>query len=248
MVITFATFGVCTLAIMGIPPFAGFFSKDDIIKAPFSQSLVAGFVTLVGAGITGFYMTRLFIMTFLGKARWEDDQHPHESGPVMWIPMVVLAIGATIGGLLMWPSHWLETWLEPAVPYQEHGDMLPEWLWIVITVGTALIGILAAVAVYRREVPVVPPRGSVLTRAAREELYGNQINETLTMRPGQYLTRSLVFFDHRVVDGVVNGSAAVVGAVSGALRSVQNGFARSYALTMLGGAIGLIALLVLVRI
>ena len=248
MVITFVTFGICTLAIMGIPPFAGFFSKDDIIKAAFSQSPVAGVVTLIGAGITGFYMTRMFLMTFLGKARWDDDQHPHESPAVMWVPMVVLAIGATIGGVLMWPSHWLETWLEPAVPFQEHAQTLPEWLWVIITVGTAAIGILWAVALYRREVPVVPPKGSVLTRAGREELYGNQINETLTMIPGQVLTRSLVFFDQRVVDGFVNGSAAVVGAVSGALRTVQTGFARSYALTMLVGAVLLVALLVLVRI
>ncbi len=248
MMITFVTFGICTLAIMGIPPFAGFFSKDDIIKAAFSQSPVAGVVTLIGAGITGFYMTRIFLMTFLGKARWEDDQHPHESPAVMWIPMVVLAIGATIGGVLMWPSHWLETWLEPAVPYQEHAQTLPEWLWIIITVGTALIGILWAVALYRREVPVTPPAGSLLTRAAREELYGNEINETLTMLPGQVLTRSSVFFDNRVVDGFVNGMAAVVWGVSGALRTVQNGFARSYALTMLGGAVLLVALLVLVRL
>ena len=248
MVITFVTFGICTLAIMGIPPFAGFFSKDDIIKAAFSQSLVAGVVTLIGAGITGFYMTRMFLMTFLGKARWDDDQHPHESPAVMWVPMVVLAIGATIGGVLMWPSHWLETWLEPAVPFQEHAQTLPEWLWVIITVGTAAVGILWAVALYRREVPVVPPKGSVLTRAGRDELYGNQINETLTMIPGQVLTRSLVFFDQRVVDGFVNGSAAVVGAVSGALRTVQTGFARSYALTMLVGAVLLVALLVLVRI
>ena len=248
MVITFATFGICTLAIMGIPPFAGVFSKDDIIKAAFSQSPVAGAVTLIGAGITGFYMTRIFLMTFLGKARWDDDQHPHESSPVMWVPMVVLAIGATIGGVLMWPSHWLETWLEPAVPFQEHAQTLPEWLWVIITVGTAAVGILWAVALYRREVPVVPPKGSVLTRAGRDELYGNQINETLTMIPGQVLTRSLVFFDQRVVDGFVNGSAAVVGAVSGALRTVQTGFARSYALTMLVGAVLLVALLVLVRI
>jgi len=166
----------------------------------------------------------------------------------MWVPMVVLAIGATIGGVLMWPSHWLETWLEPAVPFQEHAQTLPEWLWVIITVGTAAVGILWAVALYRREVPVVPPKGSVLTRAGRDELYGNQINETLTMIPGQVLTRSLVFFDQRVVDGFVNGSAAVVGAVSGALRTVQTGFARSYALTMLVGAVLLVALLVLVRI
>ena len=248
MVITFATFGICTLAIMGIPPFAGFFSKDDIIKAAFSQSLAAGLVTLLGAGITGFYMTRMFIMTFLGKARWEDDQHPHESPAVMWIPMVVLAIGATIGGLLMWPNHWLETWLEPAVPYEAHAQMLPEWEWITITVGVALIGIVWASLMYRGGVPAFPPRGNWATRAARNELYGNALNEALFMHPGQYLTRSLVFFDNRVVDGVVNGSAAVVGAISGALRTVQTGFARSYALTMFGGAILLVAFLVLVRL
>lgn len=248
MMITFVTFTICTLAIMGIPPFSGFFSKDDIIKAAFSQSPVAGAVTLIGAGITAFYMTRMLMMVFLGKARWEDDQHPHESPPVMWIPMVVLAIGAAIGGVLMFPNHWLETWLEPATGYEEHTQLLPEWLWICITVGTACIGIVWAYLTYRREIPVVPPRGTVLTRAAREELYGNQINEGLFMRPGLHLSRSSVFFDNRVVDGFVNGTATAVAAVSGALRTVQTGFARSYALTMLGGAVLLLALLVLVRI
>ena len=101
---------------------------------------------------------------------------------------------------------------------------------------------------YRGGVPAFPPRGNWATRAARNELYGNALNEALFMHPGQYLTRSLVFFDNRVVDGVVNGSAAVVGAVSGALRTVQTGFARSYALTMFGGAILLVAFLVLVRL
>lgn len=248
MKITFVCFGVCTLAIMGIPPFAGFFSKDDIIKAAFSQGTLPGLVTLIGAGITGFYMTRMFIMTFLGKARWQDDQHPHESPPVMWIPMAVLAIGAAIGGLLMVPNHWLETWLSGAIPFEEHSDLLPEWQWIIITVGTALIGIGTAVWMYRGEIPVLAPRGNPLTVAARNELYGNLVNEEIFMRPGQQVTAGLTWFDNKAVDGTVTGTAAAVGAFSGALRGVQNGFARSYALVMFGGAVLLVAILVLVRL
>jgi NADH-quinone oxidoreductase subunit L len=97
----------------------------------------------------------------------------------------------------------------------------------------------------RTRVPVVAPVGSVLTRAARQDLYQDAINESLFMRPGQYLTRFLVFFDNRVVDGAVNGLAAVLGGTSGRFRRLQTGFVRSYALSMLAGAAVLVGAMLL---
>ena len=99
MAITYATFGLGYLAILGIPPFAGFWSKDEIIKAAFDRSIFVGLVTLIGAGITAFYMTRMMSMTFFGTARWEDEVHPHESPLTMTIPMMILAIGSAFGGM-----------------------------------------------------------------------------------------------------------------------------------------------------
>ena len=107
MFITFITFAAGWLSILGIPPFSGFWSKDEIIHAAFEQSMVTGWLLIIAAGITGFYMTRMFIMTFLGKARWEDDVHPHESPKVMTIPLIILALGSVFLGmaLLFWGEH-----------------------------------------------------------------------------------------------------------------------------------------------
>ena len=115
MVVTAGTFIVCYLAIIGIPPFDGFFSKDDIIHASFERSPIIGVLAMLAAGLTGFYMTRMVAMTFFGKARWEDDAHPHESPKVMTIPLIILAFGAAfLGmGLVYWGN--IETWLEPVV-------------------------------------------------------------------------------------------------------------------------------------
>ena len=119
---------------------------------------------------------------------------------------------------------------------------------LVLTELLVVGGVLLAWSMYlRTRVPVVAPAGSVLTRAARRDLYQDAINESLFMRPGQYLTRFLVFFDNRVVDGAVNGLAAVLGGTSGRFRRLQTGFVRSYALSMLAGAAVLVGAMLLVR-
>ena len=168
---------------------------------------------------------------------------------VMLVPMVVL--GARLGGLrlparlerrdrgLAGSGHRL---VEP------HLAISPALL-SVITLVVVLIGVgLAWMQFGRQDVPVLAPRGSLLTRAARADLYGDAANEALLMRPGQWLTRLLVFFDNRVVDGAVNGSAAMIGGLSSRSRRWQTGFARSYALSMLGGVVLVGAALVLVRL
>lgn len=249
MIITYLSFTSATLAIMGIPPFSGFWSKDSIIHAAFEVSLIAGISGMIAAGITGFYMTRMFTMTFLGKARWEDDQHPHESPPVITIPLIILGIGSAFTGmaLLFWGD--IVTWLEPVTGLDENPLPLPSIAYEGATLVVVLIGAAWAYARYRKDVPIEAPTNvSVLTVAARNSMYDDAINDTLVVRPTSYLARFLVWFDNRAVDGFVNGSAAFVGGLSGRLRRVQTGFTRSYALSMLGGAVLIAVALILVRL
>jgi NADH-quinone oxidoreductase subunit L len=247
MKITWATFGLGWLAILGVPPFSGFWSKDKIIEAAFIgegwRPWVFGFTAMIGAGITAFYMSRLFFMTFHGKKRWTDDVHPHEAPLVMTVPMMVLAVGSALLGLVLSFGGTFTHWLEPVVG--AHGEEHPVLSVPVITALTLLLvagGILLAwMRYWRDEVPVVAPSGSLATQAARRDLYQDDVNEGVLMRPGIHLTRSLVFADNRGVDGAVGGLAALVGGTSSRLRRVQNGFARSYALTMLAGVVALFA-------
>jgi NADH-quinone oxidoreductase subunit L len=248
MVITFVTFMAGYLAIIGIPPFAGFWSKDEIIHAAFERNALIGVATILAAGITGFYMTRMIAMTFFGKPRWEDDVHPHESPPVMTIPLIILAIGSTFLGmaLLFWGN--IESWLEPVTGFESEPTPLPTWVYIVVTLTVVIIGAIIGWVMYaRRPVPIEAPRGSWLTRAARKDLYGDAVNDALVVRPSFALARALTVFDTRGVDGFVNGLAGSVGAISGRLRRTQSGFARSYALSMVGGALLVALALVLVQ-
>ncbi|HEV7148176.1 MAG TPA: NADH-quinone oxidoreductase subunit L [Pedococcus sp.] len=246
MKITWVTFGLGWLAILGVPPFSGFWSKDKIIEAAFIgegwRPWVFGGAALIGAGITAFYMSRLFFMTFHGKKRWtEGDEavHPHESPRLMTIPMIVLAVGSALLGLVLSIGGTFTTWLEPVVgPHSEGEPVIAVPVLMTLTLLLVAGGVaLAWVRYWRDEVAVVQPTGSLLTRAARRDLYQDDVNEGLFMRPGIHLTRSLVFADNRGVDGAVGGLAALVGGTSSRLRRVQNGFARSYAMTMLAGVV-----------
>jgi NADH-quinone oxidoreductase subunit L len=236
--ITFFTFAAGYLAIIGFPPFAGFFSKDHIIEAAFGDNWVLGAGAVLGAGITGFYMTRVMIMTWVSEKRWAKDVHPHESPPVMTVPLIVLGVLSTAGGLLIL-NDWIVDWLAPVVGEPPHEELpMPAWAIQLLTLAVVLLGVLIAYRTY----PVhdisrlQPQRVSFATKAARADLYGDALNEAVFMRPGQYLTRALVFFDNRGVDGAVNGLSALVGGTSGRVRRWQTGFVRSYALAMLGGA------------
>ena len=237
--ITFFTFAVGYLAIIGFPPFAGFWSKDKIIEAAFGEGWVIGLGALLGAGITAFYMTRVMILTWLSEKRWAKDVHPHESPAVMTVPLIALGILSAIGGLLIL-NDWILDWLEPVVGETEHHDLpMPVWALTLVTLAVVAVGVLIAFRTYPfGEISrFQPKRVSFATRAARSDLYGDALNEAAFMRPGQYLTRALVYFDNRGVDGVVNGTAALVGGTSGRVRRWQTGFVRSYALSMLGGAL-----------
>jgi NADH-quinone oxidoreductase subunit L len=249
MKVTWITFACGWLAILGVPPFAGFYSKDKIIEAAFEVSTAAGIVTLLGAGITAFYMTRLFAMTFHGEARWADDAHPHESPWIMMLPVAILALLSAVAGFILNYNNMFVDWLEPVTHGVEPSLSVASWVLPTSALVLVAIGaVLAWIPYATRPVPVVAPPGNALTRAARADLYGDAVNEAVFMRPGQYLTRWLVWFDNRVVDGIVNGTAATIGGLSGRARRLQTGFARSYALSMLGGAAVVAAALVLVRL
>lgn len=250
MKITWVTFGLGWLAILGVPPFAGFWSKDKIIEAAFVgegwRPWVFGLTALLGAGITAFYMSRLFFMTFHGKKRWTDDVHPHESPLTMTIPMMVLAVGSALLGLVLATVAPITTWLEPVLGHVEHHEpVLPIPVLMGATLVVVAVGAVWAWRVYGRgDVPQVAPEGNALTRAARADLYQDELNATLLQWPGISLTRGLVSADVEGVDGAgVGGLSRSIESVSSWLRTAQNGYARSYALTMLTGVVAFLAAL-----
>jgi NADH-quinone oxidoreductase subunit L len=255
MPITFGSFAAGYLAIIGFPPFTGFFTKDKIIEAAYDKGGTSGYIlgtcALIGAGLTAAYMTRALVMTFLGPRRWEDDVHPHEASKVMTIPLVILGVGSLVAGYLLILGGGVQHWLAPSVgPAIEAGaHTVSPWVLTLLSIVVMLFGIAAGwVAFGMRPVPEQRPEAvSPVTVAARKNVYGDAFNEAVLMRPGQWLTRALVFFDSRGVDGVVNGAAAGFGGGSGRLKRIQTGFVRSYALSMLGGSIAVIAVLLAVR-
>nr|WP_202449659.1 NADH-quinone oxidoreductase subunit L [Streptomyces sp. SID4917] len=257
MPVTFVTFGLGYLAIIGFPGLSGFFSKDLIIEAAFAkggaQGWILGSVTLLGAAITAFYMTRVMLLTFFGEKRWQPDEHghephPHESPRSMTIPMIILAFGSVFAGGFFAIGDRFVHWLEPVTSYH-HGESpisaatVTGATMVVLVIGAALAWLMYG----RGPVPVTAPRGSLLTRAARRDLLQDDFNHVVLVRGGEHLTRSLVYVDHTLVDGVVNGTAASFGGLSGRLRKLQNGYARTYAVSMFGGTAVLIAATLLMR-
>ncbi|MFC3576884.1 NADH-quinone oxidoreductase subunit L [Streptomyces yaanensis] len=274
MPVTFVTFGLGYLAIIGFPGLSGFFSKDKIIEAAFAKGGTEGWIlggaALLGAAITAYYMTRVMLMTFFGEERWRHaetpspaepsvepaaetrgehaEPHPHESPKVMTIPMIVLAFGSVFAGGFFSIGDRFVHWLEPVTGHEEGNSPVSALTVTAATLVLLVVGVAIAYAQYgRRPVPVVAPRGSLLTRAARRDLLQDDFNHVVLVRGGEHLTRSLVYVDHTLVDGVVNGTAASVGGLSGRLRRLQNGYARSYAVSMFGGAAVLVALTLLMR-
>jgi NADH-quinone oxidoreductase subunit L len=253
MPITFATFAAGYLAIIGFPFFAGYYSKDHIIEAAFEHNVVVGVLALLGAGVTAFYMTRLMLMTFLGAKRWRPGVHPHESPLVMTVPLIVLGAASVLGGLLL--NNWIEGWLDPAVGGAHAAGEQPGLLhFSLVGVVTLLVvagGVALSVVLFgpRRSIPEEQPASrSPLTIAGRRDLYGDAVNEAVFMRPGQRFTEGLARVDRHGVDGVVSGTGVALQDLSSRLRRVQNGFVRSYALTMMAGAAVVGAVLVLGRL
>ena len=249
MPITFVTFGLGYLAILGVPPFAGFYSKDMIIETAFNaggiKGILLGSITLLGAGITAFYMTRVMILTFTGTKRWDEDAHPHESPWLMWLPMAILAIGSVSSGFLLSRGDALENWLHPLFSHsEEYQKHLLEPI-VVSALALTMVAIGVAIAFFkysRQEVAAIAPENvSVLTKIARQDLMQDRFNEAVFMRPGQQLTQVLVKTDEAVIDGTVRGVGQLAMTSSSLLRGVQSGFVRSYAALIFVGAALLIA-------
>jgi len=261
MPVTFITFGLGYLAIIGVPPFAGFYSKDKIIEialdAGGAKGIILGGITLLGAAITAFYMSRVMLMTFFGNKRWDSGAHPHESPALMTIPMAILAIGSISAGFIFTMGDRFVKFLEP-VFHSEHGGGHGEeehLLSPIVVSGLALaavaIGVSIAIAKYGRgkEIPTVAPSNvSIWTKVARRDLLQDDINETLFMRPGQELTKALAIVDEKVIDGAVRGVGSLTLDVASGVRKTQTGFVRSYALWIIVGALAILAAITLVTL
>jgi NADH-quinone oxidoreductase subunit L len=249
MPITFITFGLGYLAIIGVPPFAGFYSKDMIIETALNaggtKGILLGSAALLGAGLTAFYMTRVMILTFTGTKRWDVEAHPHESPILMWLPMAILAIGSVVSGFLFTRGDALVHWLEPVVApneHVEHSELLPPIVVSGLALTIVLIGISIAVRMYvRRPVENVAPEDvSILTRIVRQDLLQDAANEAIFMRPGQALSKTLITVDEKVIDGAVRGVGAIAIGSGSELRKSQTGYVRSYSALILVGATAIV--------
>ena len=258
MPITAFTFIIGWLAIAGIPPFSGFWSKDEVLLAAWNENKIAWVMLLAAAVMTAFYMSRLVFMTFFGEKRWgtsEEEAHdnetekheitPHESPVVMWLPLVLLSGLAAIAGLLNLPfSHdtkHLEKWLEPILFGNEvhvTASGQTKWLLAVIAIIGASVGVVAAIFVYlKNRVTTSKIEHAILEDAWR---FDSTVSSFMN-GPGRRSFEATTWFDQNIIDGAVNGVGKITQRVSTRLRSTQTGLIRSYALGMVIGAVAIIA-------
>ncbi|HEX2144464.1 MAG TPA: NADH-quinone oxidoreductase subunit L [Glycomyces sp.] len=246
---TYATFAAGWVAIIGLFPFSGYFTKDPIIAAAFAregwQGWVTGGAALLGAALTAFYMTRLFVLTFHGPKRWTDDVHPHESPAIMTGPLVLLGLGSLgAGGLMVSP---VTEWLTPV--FGEHHEAHGHLTHMQVTIATTIVVVLGAALawlLFRRGTDEVPRAAAWPVRLARADIGGEVVNRGLFERPGRLAANASVAVDARGVDGIVNGLSALIGGTSRRLLTLQTGFVRSYALSILSGAVIVVAALMVV--
>ena len=254
MPITGFTFIIGWLAIAGVPPFAGFWSKDEILLYVYANNRFLYVVGLLTALLTAYYMTRQVIMVFFGKARWSDHSAdhgahgeftPHESPKIMLMPLVVLAVLSVVGGFMQLPFskdlHFLEHWLAPVVEESEAhiGETWAyqnKYLLLGVAVLIAAVGIAAAIAVYLKG-KVKPVEPKVLEQA----WFYDAGAAKLVAGPGTAAFSAVAWADAKIVDGAVNGTGAVVQRVASALRKAQSGFVRGYAAIVALGVVLLLA-------
>ena len=248
MPFTALTFGLGYLAIIGVPPFSGFYSKDKIIETAFNaggiKGIALGMATLLGAVITAFYMTRVVILTFFGNERWGHKDEPEESPALMLIPIGLLSIGSIAAGFIFSKGDSLVNWLQPVVnPLKEHHteEFLPPIIVSLMTLVAVIIGLSVAILKYRGDQAAqAPAKVSVLVSAARRDLFQDEFNEVVFVRPGQSLIKILLNLDYILIDGLVRSVAATSVSAGVRLRTLQTGYVRSYALMMVIGALALI--------
>lgn len=250
MPITHATMLIGTIAIAGIPPFAGFWSKDEILASTFANGgwfYVLWIVGLITALLTAFYMTRMLLMTFYGEPRWDDGVEPHESPITMTGPLMALAGLSMVGGLINTPFGLvLEHFLHPSFEGIEMAhieDNLLLGILAVLSIGAAAVGMALAWLIYVKSERV----RTIFERSTRrpflawenaywiDDLYGN-----LLVLPGKGLAMATAKFDAVFVDGIVNGVGAVTSRASTLLRPLQSGFVRTYGASFAAGVIALV--------
>ena len=254
MPVTAITFIIGWLAIAGVPPFAGFWSKDEILLYVYANNRGLYVVGLITALLTAYYMTRQVIMVFYGEAKWKDHAHdhgahgdfePHESPKIMLFPLIVLSVLSVIGGAMQLPFtkklHFLEHWLAPVVEESE-ADIHHTWAYenkyvlLVVAVLIAATGITAAFAVYaKKKAKAIEPR--VLEQA----WFYDAGAAKLVGGPGRAAFNAVAWADSHIVDGAVNGTATLVRGIASQVRKSQSGFTRVYAALMAVGAVALLA-------
>jgi NADH-quinone oxidoreductase subunit L len=238
--ITHLTFLIGCIAIAGIPPFSGFFSKDEILAAAFEKNPIYYYLGILGAAMTAFYMFRLYATTFLGKFRGTEDQehHLHESPIAMTIPLILLAIASAIAGAIGVPEilgghHWLGTHLTSIVgtPHTSNLSHNTEWLLMGISVTVALIAVIIAVTIYRKKTDEVPTNG--LGKVLFNKWYVDELYETVIIKPLDTLAAFLKnTIEKNVIDGAVNGSGKLVQYGARQIRLIQSGQVGYYILFM----------------
>jgi NADH-quinone oxidoreductase subunit L len=255
---TFRTFLVGTIAIAGIPPLAGFFSKDEILWKAFAGGHTGlWLVGLAGAGVTAFYMFRLLALTFEGEKRWEAGKHPHEAPSSMTVPLIVLAFLSVVGGFVGIPAslgggNAIEQWLDPVferaqIVHSEsaHPSALVEYLLMALSVGVAVGGIVLARTWYlrRKDVPgTLSERFAGLYRLWLNKYYVDEVYDAAVVTPIAKGSEKLLWkgVDVGVIDWCINTGAKMIGLLSRTVRFVQTGLAQSYVFVFVLGVVAIL--------
>ncbi len=255
--VTYKTFLIGAIAISGIPPFAGFFSKDEILWKAFSSDYGSVFLWLLGvlgAGLTAFYMFRLVSLTFEGEERFAHDTHPHEAPKSMTIPLIILAGLSVIGGFVGIPrslfgGNAIEHWLEPIfasanskLMISEYKVVWSEYVLMTLSVGIALAGIYAARIIYLKRIEIASAlveRYNKIYSLLLNKYYVDEAYDAAIVNPIVNASDKILWkgFDVRIVDGLVNGSASLVAITAQWARKVQSGVAQNYAIIFIGGIV-----------
>ena len=238
--ITHITFLIGCIAIAGVPPFSGFFSKDEILAAAFAKSPIYWILGVIGAAMTAFYMFRLYTTTFLGKFRGTDDQehHLHESPIAMTLPLILLAIASAIAGAigvpeLMGGHHWLSHQLETIVGVSEHATLShsTEWLLMGISVGVALLALIIAVIRYTKKIDSEPT--TAIGKFLYNKWYIDELYNYVIVQPlNKFAGLLSEFVEKVIIDGAVNGTGKLVQYSARQIRLVQSGQVGYYILFM----------------
>jgi NADH-quinone oxidoreductase subunit L len=264
------TFLVAMLAIAGIPVFAGFFSKDEILAGAWFGGHKGVWAVLAAAAvITAFYMMRLYYLVFRGKFRGTKDQwsHAHESTRWMTVPLMILAVLAIVGGWIGIPQvlafgadiNVFHHWLEPAITMTggghgaaEHGAEVAhhsvgvEWTLIAVAIGAAIFGLWLALSIYRQEgrAEAIAKRSGPIYTLLRNLYWVDELYEAVAIKPFYTLSRWFRTFDRWVVDGLVNASGITADIAGQVIKLFQTGLVRNYALMFLLGVIAILFYLV----